>query len=98
MPEAIEKFLPEVYTQTAKPDRYTYAQGSTAASSNEAVYEFVGWYSDAACTEANKLSEDTHYTPISLFGGGLVTRMAILGVWNPEQDDLKTAATALTLR
>ncbi len=42
--------------------------------------------------------KDTHYTPISLFGGGLVTRMAILGVWNPEQDDLKTAATALTLR
>lgn len=29
--EAIEKFLPEVYTPTAKEDRYTYAQGSTAA-------------------------------------------------------------------
>lgn len=29
--EAITKFLPDVYTQTAKPDRYTYAAGSTAA-------------------------------------------------------------------
>lgn len=31
IPQAIEKFLPEVYTETAKPDRYTYAAGSTAA-------------------------------------------------------------------
>lgn len=31
IPEAIAKFLPDVYTQTAKPDRYTYAAGSTAA-------------------------------------------------------------------
>lgn len=29
--EAIEKFLPKVYTPTAKEDRYTYAEGSTAA-------------------------------------------------------------------
>ena len=29
--EAIAKFLPDIYTQTAKPDRYTYAAGSTAA-------------------------------------------------------------------
>lgn len=29
--EAIAKFLPDVYTPTAKPDRYTYAAGSTAA-------------------------------------------------------------------
>ena len=29
--EAIAKFLPEVYTPTAKEDRYTYAAGSTAA-------------------------------------------------------------------
>ena len=29
--EAIAKFLPDVYTQTAKEDRYTYAAGSTAA-------------------------------------------------------------------
>lgn len=29
--EAIEKFLPEVYTPTVKRDRYTYAAGSTAA-------------------------------------------------------------------
>lgn len=28
---AIAKFLPDVYTETAKPDRYTYAAGSTAA-------------------------------------------------------------------
>lgn len=28
---AIEKFLPDIYTQTAKSDRYTYAAGSTAA-------------------------------------------------------------------
>lgn len=31
IPEAIAKFLPDVYTPTAKPDRYTYAAGSTAA-------------------------------------------------------------------
>lgn len=31
IPEAIAKFLPDVYTQTAKPDRYTFAAGSTAA-------------------------------------------------------------------
>ncbi len=31
IPEAIAKFLPEVYTATAKDDRYTYAAGSTAA-------------------------------------------------------------------
>lgn len=31
IPEAIAKFLPDVYTQTAKADRYTYAAGSTAA-------------------------------------------------------------------
>ena len=31
IPEAIEKFLPDVYIRTAKDDRYTYAQGSTAA-------------------------------------------------------------------
>lgn len=29
--EAIAKFLPEVYTETAQPNRYTYAAGSTAA-------------------------------------------------------------------
>ena len=29
--EAIAKFLPDVYTETAMPDRYTYAAGSTAA-------------------------------------------------------------------
>lgn len=29
--EAIAKFLPDVYIQTAKADRYTYAAGSTAA-------------------------------------------------------------------
>lgn len=29
--KAIEKFLPEVYTACAIPDRYTYAKGSTAA-------------------------------------------------------------------
>lgn len=28
---AIAKFLPDIYTETAKPDRYTYAAGSTAA-------------------------------------------------------------------
>ena len=31
IPEAIAKFLPEVYTPTVKSDRYTYAAGSTAA-------------------------------------------------------------------
>lgn len=31
IPEAIAKFLPDIYTQTAKEDRYTYAAGSTAA-------------------------------------------------------------------
>ena len=29
--DAINKFLPGVYTETAQPDRYTYAAGSTAA-------------------------------------------------------------------
>ena len=29
--QAIAAFLPDVYTETAKPDRYTYAAGSTAA-------------------------------------------------------------------
>lgn len=29
--DAINKFLPDVYTETAQPDRYTYAAGSTAA-------------------------------------------------------------------
>lgn len=31
VPEAIAKFLPDVYTETAQTDRYTYAAGSTAA-------------------------------------------------------------------
>ena len=31
IPEAIAKFLPDIYTQTTKADRYTYAAGSTAA-------------------------------------------------------------------
>ena len=31
IPEAITAFLSDVYTPTAKPDRYTYAAGSTAA-------------------------------------------------------------------
>ena len=31
IPAAIEKFLPDVYTPTSQPDRYTYANGSTAA-------------------------------------------------------------------
>lgn len=31
IPEVIEKYLPTVYTPTDKPDRYTYAAGSTAA-------------------------------------------------------------------
>lgn len=31
VPAAIEAFLPDVYTPTDKPDRYTYANGSTAA-------------------------------------------------------------------
>lgn len=29
--QAIAAFLPEIYTETAKPDRYTYTAGSTAA-------------------------------------------------------------------
>jgi predicted P-loop ATPase len=29
--DVIHKFLPDVYTETAQPDRYTYAAGSTAA-------------------------------------------------------------------
>ena len=29
--DVIRKFLPDVYTETAQPDRYTYAAGSTAA-------------------------------------------------------------------
>ena len=31
VPEAMEKFLPGVYTPTADPERYTYSLGSTAA-------------------------------------------------------------------
>lgn len=31
VPEAIAKFLPDVYTPTSKEDRYTYSAGSTAA-------------------------------------------------------------------
>ena len=31
IPEAIRTFLPDVYTPTDKPDRYTYTAGSTAA-------------------------------------------------------------------
>lgn len=31
IPEAIEAFLPEEYTQTGKEDRYTYTRGSTTA-------------------------------------------------------------------
>lgn len=31
VPEAIAKFLPDIYLQTDKPDRYTYAAGSSAA-------------------------------------------------------------------
>lgn len=31
VPEAIEKFIPDVYIRCANPNRYTYAQGSTAA-------------------------------------------------------------------
>ena len=31
IPAAIDKFLPDVYLKTDKDDRYTYAQGSTAA-------------------------------------------------------------------
>ena len=31
VPAAIAKFLPDIYTPTDKEDRYTYAQGSTAA-------------------------------------------------------------------
>ena len=30
IPSVIEKYLPEVYTRTASPDRWTYAAGSTA--------------------------------------------------------------------
>jgi len=38
------------------------AKGSTATAANNA-YKFVGWYSDAACTEANRLSTDAKYVP-----------------------------------
>ncbi|CRZ34946.1 putative P-loop ATPase [Herbinix hemicellulosilytica] len=31
VPEAIEKFIPDVYIRCANPNRYTYAKGSTAA-------------------------------------------------------------------
>jgi putative DNA primase/helicase len=31
IPEAIEKFIPDVYIPTGKDDRYTYAEGSTVA-------------------------------------------------------------------
>ena len=31
VPAVINKFLPDIYTPTAKSDRYTYAEGSTAA-------------------------------------------------------------------
>lgn len=37
IPEVITKFLPEVYTATTRPDRYTYAAGST--SSGLVVYD-----------------------------------------------------------
>ncbi len=37
------------------------AQGSTATTPSSNLYKFVGWYSDAACT--NKLSGDAKFVP-----------------------------------
>lgn len=42
--------------------------------------------------------KDTDYSPMSLFDGRLVLKMATLGVWNPEKAPLKTVASALIMK
>lgn len=39
--------------------------------------------------------KDSSYSPISLFDGKLLIKMAALGVWNPEKDSLRTIVAAL---
>lgn len=41
--------------------------------------------------------KDANYTPISVFDGALLVKMAALGIWNPEKELLKTVATAFTI-
>lgn len=51
IPEAIERYLPDVYTPCAEPNRYTYAGGSTAAGA--VVYEDKFIYSHHATDPAS---------------------------------------------
>lgn len=51
VPEAIAAFLPDVYTETAKEDRYTYAAGSTAAGLviyNDGLFAYSNHSTDPA--------------------------------------------------
>lgn len=65
---AIEKFLPDVYTACAMPDRYTYAKGSTAAGL--ALYDSgVFAYSNHATDPASgKLCNAFDLVRIHLYG------------------------------
>ena len=39
----------------------------------------------------------TNYTPITLFDGKLLVKIAALGVWNSEKESIKIASTALMI-
>ena len=66
------------------------ANGSTAAASSE-EYRFVGWYSDAACT--NRVSADSKYVPEKVDGKNVVA--TYYAKFEPNQGSLTIEKTVV---
>lgn len=66
------------------------ANGSTAAASSE-KYRFVGWYSDAACT--NQVSADSKYVPEKV--GGKNVAATYYAKFEPNQGSLTIEKTVV---
>lgn len=66
------------------------ANGSTAAASSE-EYRFVGWYSDAACT--NRVSADSKYVPEKV--GGKNVAATYYAKFEPNQGSLTIEKTVV---
>lgn len=66
--QAIEKFLPNVYLPTEKPDRYTYAAGSTAAGLVVYNDDTFAWSNHATDPAAGQSCNAFDLVRIHLFG------------------------------
>jgi len=76
VPDVIEKFLPGVYTPTDKPDRYTYAEGSTFGG--------LVIYDDGAFCYSNHATDPAHGQDLNAFD---LVRIHLFGDKDDEAKD-----------